>query len=69
MKIELFFYNNTIVSYANLEIKCAKLKYYCYSSTHYVYHSIMNLDVKIPHLLKEGTTRKYEAFRAVAKDA
>ena len=69
MKIDLFFDNNTIVSYANPEIKCTKLKYYCYSSTHYVYHSIMNLDVKIPHLLKEDTARKYEAFLAAAKNA
>jgi len=69
LKIDLFFDNNTIVSYANPEIKCTKLKYYCYSSTHYVYHSIMNLDVKIPHLLKEDTARKYEAFLAAAKNA
>ena len=30
---------------------------------------IMNLDSKIPHLLKEDTTRKYEAFLSAAKDA
>jgi len=29
----------------------------------------MNLDVKIPHLLKEDTARKYETFIAAAKDA
>jgi glutamate-ammonia-ligase adenylyltransferase len=29
----------------------------------------MNLNTKIPHLLKEDSTRKYEAFLAAAKDA
>ncbi len=29
----------------------------------------MSLDIKITHLLKEDTTRKYEAFLAAAKDA
>ncbi len=29
----------------------------------------MNLNAKIPHLLKEDSTRKYEAFLAAAKDA
>ena len=29
----------------------------------------MSLDINIPHLLKEDTTRKYEAFLAAAKNA